>query len=295
VDETAQQLEWEARAGRPAAVSAFLAAGFVIAGFIYAIAVLPRGATKAKDFLPDLHAHSGQFIGAYVISSIGMFFLIPVLLYLFRATRFRRPAIPVAARWLAIVAPIAFAILQFVFQLKQLDAADQFVAGAVKTNKHAEDLIRDHTSVVAGIWLAARVAIGFAFILISLNAMRAGLLSRFMGSLGVILGGLYVLPIVAAPLIQLFWLTALGVLFLGRWPSYGRGPAWETGDATPWPSAADRMREQREAEEDEEDRQKRLTAARDPEPEAEPEPELEPQSQRNPNARSRKRKKKSRR
>ena len=37
--------------------------------------------------------------------------------------------------------------------------------------------------------------------------------------------GLLVLP---------FWLVALGVLFLGRWPR-GVPPAWSTGRAQPWP------------------------------------------------------------
>jgi hypothetical protein len=34
------------------------------------------------------------------------------------------------------------------------------------------------------------------------------------------------------------------MLFLGRWPgAAGRGPAWETGEAIPWPSAAERRAE----------------------------------------------------
>ena len=49
-----------------------------------------------------------------------------------------------------------------------------------------------------------------------------------------------VLPLVASPIIQLFWLSALGALFYGRWPS-GRGPAWETGEATPWPAPQRRI------------------------------------------------------
>jgi hypothetical protein len=69
--------------------------------------------------------------------------------------------------------------------------------------------------------------------------MRVGLLSRFMGIIGAIVGGLYVLPILSGPLIvQLFWLVAIGFLFLGRWPG-GRGPAWEGVEAVPWPSSAE--------------------------------------------------------
>jgi hypothetical protein len=64
--------------------------------------------------------------------------------------------------------------------------------------------------------------------------MRLGLLTRFMGVLGIALGpalvlgfGLYVLPV---------WLIGLGVLFAGYWPR-GLPPAWSTGRAVPWPSA----------------------------------------------------------
>jgi len=42
--------------------------------------------------------------------------------------------------------------------------------------------------------------------------------------------------------VQAFWLGALGALLVGRWPG-GRGPAWETGEADPWPSSAERRAE----------------------------------------------------
>ena len=40
-------------------------------------------------------------------------------------------------------------------------------------------------------------------------------------------------------IIQAFWLGAVGLLILGRWPG-GRGEAWETGEAVPWPTTAQR-------------------------------------------------------
>jgi hypothetical protein len=40
-------------------------------------------------------------------------------------------------------------------------------------------------------------------------------------------------------IIEAFWLGAIGSLYLGNWPG-GRGPAWETGEAEPWPTAAQR-------------------------------------------------------
>jgi hypothetical protein len=113
-----------------------------------------------------------------------------------------------------------------------------------------------------------------------MNAMRAGLLSRFMGVLGVILGALFVLPLIASPIIQVFWLLALGALFLNLWPG-GRGPAWETGEPEPWPSAQGRFGPPAEEDDEEEE---------EPEPEREPEPAAA-----NPRSSRKRRKKKARR
>jgi hypothetical protein len=62
-----------------------------------------------------------------------------------------------------------------------------------------------------------------------------------MAILGVIAGALMVLRLMplVPEIIQAFWLGAMGALFLGLWPG-GRGPAWETGQPDPWPSAAQR-------------------------------------------------------
>jgi hypothetical protein len=112
----------------------------------------------------------------------------------------------------------------------------------VDPEKAAEEAIRDDLPpVVSGLGLGATFALAFAAVMIAMNAMRTGLLSRFMGVLGIGMGVMLILPLGIQPLLQLFWLGALGVLFLGRWPGAGRGPAWETGEPIPWPSAADRL------------------------------------------------------
>jgi hypothetical protein len=105
----------------------------------------------------------------------------------------------------------------------------------------------------------------FAFILISLNAMRAGTLSKFMGIVGIIVGVLFVIPLLGSvPIVEVFWVGALGILFLDRWPQGGRGPAWDAGEAIPWPTAQDRAREIAAARADAE-----LGRDREPEPERE--------------------------
>jgi hypothetical protein len=61
-----------------------------------------------------------------------------------------------------------------------------------------------------------------------------------MSILGVIVGVLMVLPLLGPPIVQYFWVTALGLLFLDRFPAgRERGPAWESGEPDPWPTAAE--------------------------------------------------------
>jgi hypothetical protein len=240
VEDSQAQLEWEARMGRWAGIAAFVAVAFVVAALLYRIAALPHGANNVREFLPEVHAHESQFLISGILTALAMLAFVPPLLYLFWVTRARREELPPVARILLFLGAILFAVCAVWFQLRQAHAADQFVAGTVKTKKHAEDLLRSATTAVAAFSLAASIASGLATILISLNAMRAGLLSRFMGVLGIILGALFVLPLIASPVIQLFWLAALGALFLGIWPG-GRGPAWTTGKAVPWPSTQRRL------------------------------------------------------
>jgi hypothetical protein len=73
-----------------------------------------------------------------------------------------------------------------------------------------------------------------AMIYISLQALRTGLLTRFVGSLGIALGASMILILPLALLGMVVWIGYLGLLFVGRVPG-GRPPAWETGEAMPWP------------------------------------------------------------
>jgi hypothetical protein len=134
-------------------------------------------------------------------------------------------------------------------------------------------------------------------ILIANHARRVGLMSNFIGILGIIVGVLMVLPIFGSlPIVQLFWFGALAALFLDRWPG-GRGPAWETGEADPWPTAQE-IREQRDAEAEGggggRGERKPARAGRDEEPEPEEELELdaEPAAPQHPRSKKRKRKRK---
>ena len=102
----------------------------------------------------------------------------------------------------------------------------------------ANDLVKHeltHGAVATTTWLQLVIGLVLAVgvVLIAQGARRAGLLSNFLGILGIIVGVLLFVPLFGRPpVIAYFWTIALGFLFIDRWPQ-GRGPAWETGEAVP--------------------------------------------------------------
>ena len=94
--------------------------------------------------------------------------------------------------------------------------------------------------IVQYVDLLAGLALATGMIATMMAAQRVGLLPRWMGILGIFTGLLIFLPIGGAQLqvIPAFWMVMIGILFVGRWPS-GDPPAWEAGEARPWPSAAE--------------------------------------------------------
>ena len=264
-----EQLQWERKWAPGAAAAALVAALLPIASTIYASSLLGSlpSSNSEDPFLRKIHDHASGYVAAGVITSIGTFLVAPVLVYLYQAVTARRPQIPRIALILAVVAPLVAGGAGIARQAVLAHAADQYVAEPLPPTSAAErqkiDSITDankrtneieknasahakkklqsgSVATVAYIGLIANLLLGTAFVLISMNAMRAGLLSRFMGVLGVIVGALTAVPLLGgAPVVQLFWLVAMGLLILNRWPQ-GRGPAWEEVEAIPWPTAQDR-------------------------------------------------------
>ena len=179
--------------------------------------------------------------------ALGAALMAPALGYLFRATRARRPVLPRMALYAVLLGPVLVAVGGLVAQLSLVVQAHDFASG----NDFSSTAARD--ALGGGVLLAGQLlrqvgilALALGFVLVSLNAMRAGLLTRFMGVLGIIAGALFVLPLGSSlPIVQSFWLVALGALVLGRWPG-GSPPAWSTGQAEPWPSQQE-LRERRQA------------------------------------------------
>jgi hypothetical protein len=252
-----EQLQWEGRYGRLAAVAAFASGFLLLAGtFLLQSMVEDRGkAVKAlPDFLLSINDHQGEWVVSQVLLAISALFLIPVFLYLFRAIAHRMPQLPRWFVYLILVGPVFYAISLVIGGIDRVDVAQQFADKSSHVGKFcpeivgkngnecAKDLVSHDLSPIAiGLSLAGSVATAFLFVMLPLRARRAGLMSQFMAILGVIAGVLMVLRLM--PLVpeitQAFWLGAVGALFLGSWPG-GRGPAWETGQPDPWPTAQQR-------------------------------------------------------
>ena len=234
------QLEWEARNGPRAAVAAFVSAGLALGSMLLQIVQIGTPPDGEREALLRVDEHRTDFFVSLGLQVASYFLLAAALFYLLRATMYRRAETPSFSLGLLALAPILLGVGGLLNQLELNDVTDQFLSSGERTDKRAEDLLDDRNILGGALGSGGTLCLALSFVLISLNAMRAGLLSRFMGALGMIVGGLLILPILPGgqSTVQIFWVAALGVLFLGRWPS-GRGPAWEAGEAVPWPSAAE--------------------------------------------------------
>ena len=244
-----------------------------------------------------------------MLQALGALLTAVPLRYLYRAGVYRVPeGIPRIALPLATFAPVVLAIAVVVLGFRQLAIVDT-VLDSLPLSEQGVDELQDDERAVAASYVPqifgsiGAFALASAFILIARHSRQAGLLSPFMSILGIIVGVILVLgPLLgqlfgALPVVQWFWLAAVAMIFIGRWPG-GRGPAWESGEPDPWPSAAE-VRAQQAEERGERPPPRRGLFAPPPEPDEEEEDEFEPDDEPAPagpaHPRSKKRKRKRRR
>ncbi len=193
----------------------------------------------ATEQVRAFDANSGALLLVVIVRSIGFLLLIPPLVFLYRATRARRPELPAAMYGFTFIGPLLLAIQGLLGYFGQSEVASDFVgrygAGG-DIYSLLDDLTDDSslTTVATSIALPAILGLGVAMIYFPLQAMRAGLLTRFFATLGMALGGATVLFTSLTLLPDALWFLWLGLVFVGRTPQ-GRPPAWDTGEAIPWP------------------------------------------------------------
>jgi hypothetical protein len=249
------QLQWEARFSRPAAIAAFVA-GLLLMGGTIALQSIFEDRERVEalpDFLISIDQSPGTLLTSSILQGASALCLIGVFYYLFRATIHRGSAIPAWFVYLIFIGPIFYAISQVIGAIDRIDVAEVFAdqssnleeCPAIRGERGedcADALLQDDVNPISvALGLAGSVATAFLFVMMPLRARRAGLMSQFMSILGVVAGVLMVLRLMplVPEIVQAFWLGAMGALYLGNWPG-GRGPAWETGEPDPWPSAAER-------------------------------------------------------
>jgi hypothetical protein len=286
----ADALAFEARWRTRAAIGAAAGAVLVLGGGIGLVTTLSSSKTdELTSQLLFYDHHSSSLLLATIVAGLGSICMIAPLVFLFRATKARRPQLPNVALITAWFGPIAAGVGQIALQVVLLDKAHAFATTGAQTYAQAKHLTDEGIlKAMQGLVLAGQLSLGFAFVIISLNAMRVGLLTRFMGVLGIIVGVLFVIPLGTLQVVQPFWLLTLTALFLGRWPN-GVPPAWQTGKAEPWPTQQE-LREERDKT-----KAAQLKAAGKAEPEAEPEPAAATASAGPAHPSSKKRKRKRRR
>ena len=236
---TVDTLQSEARERPRMTVVAGLAAVFTLAG-----SLIGRIGSNAPNNLPaallDYHKHpTAQYLSA--ACSVIAALLVAVLLdFLYRAVRARNPQLPWQMRPLPWVGGIGVAGLVVGSQVALAINAGHFATHGSQTYEEARKAIEAGVPPILG--LLFQLVFALAIVMIAINAMRVGLFTRFLGYLGMVAGALFLLPLVPIPIVQAYWLGALAMLFAGRLPN-GTPPAWQSGEAMPWPSPA----EQREA------------------------------------------------
>jgi hypothetical protein len=240
-----EQLLYESRVRtRQAAIAAL--AGFLL---VAAAAIQISGPhTKVDELTLDLITAHKRFpadvIGA-VINGFGSLALAATLVFLFSVTRARNDRLPPWIRALAIVGAVLTAVSGVAYAIVIAVKANQFVSHGSQTYEEAHQLTHGAAlSLLPLLGYLSGLLLAIAFVMTSLNAMRVGLLTKFMGYLGIFAGVLVMFPIGSpVPVVQGFWLFALAYLFTGRWPT-GVPPAWQSGRAEKWPSSQE-LREQR--------------------------------------------------
>jgi hypothetical protein len=234
-----EQLSYEARM-RDRQAKVALAAGILLIG---SFALQAAGShAKVSEFtvelLSDSHRSVLNIVSA-VLNGAGYLALAWTVSFLQNCARARNPER--ARGWVGTVAwvggglvAVASVVLAIIVAVKE----HQFATTGAQTYSEANQLLSTPLLTVLQVGaLLGNFVLALPLVLMALAALQTGLLTKFLGYLGVFAGFLIAFPIFQVPIVQGYWLAAVAYLLSGRWPS-GVPPAWSTGRAEPWPSSS---------------------------------------------------------
>jgi hypothetical protein len=261
-EQTARELHWRTRLAVPAFAGGFLyllssiiitstLSGLPTVGPLQGFAPLLEGVSepaispRAAEVKYISH-HAFPLIAGSLLAAIAILILALILLLLFDACSFRRPTTWAPARILVLVGGIAVAVASLGHQVVYAIGTHQFATGHDFSRHAVEQALTKSAAnqIVAYLSLLAGLALVVGMVVVLLNSLRTGLLPRWMAYLGMFSALLILLPNIGATLqlVPAFWLVMMGMLLAGRWPG-GDPPAWEAGEARPWPTRAEMQAE----------------------------------------------------
>jgi hypothetical protein len=241
--EIRQQLERENEHRQKLAVPAFGG------GFLYLISALIIYETLnaaptvglLQGLAPALSGVANPAVSPRTLAAISFGVLTLILLLLLDATRFRRPETWGPARIVVIVGGVGSAIISIAREVVSAIQSHSFAVGHDHSIQAAENALSSGAlnSIVNYVGLLATLALTVGMIATLLNALRVGLVVRWMGILGMFAAVITFAPLLGeeGEIILAFWMVMMGVLYIGKWPN-GEPPAWASGEARPWPSQA---------------------------------------------------------
>lgn len=212
---------------------------YVVALLIESGSGIEIGGLETEE-LRSIDASSDELLIATIARSVGFAFMTVPLFYLFRAAQARSERVQGLFLALVVIGPTILAIQGLITWSGQTDVAAQFVAqspGVGDVYSLAANLREESGSLqtAAGLLLPGMLALIFSLIYTPLWATRTGLLTRFFGTLGMALGASLLFILQIALLALLCWFAYFALVILGRSPK-GRPPAWDAGEAVPWPA-----------------------------------------------------------
>jgi hypothetical protein len=220
----------------------FPLAFYVLALIVESGSGIEIGGLETEE-LRSINEHESALLYATILRSLGFALLAVPLFFLFKAAQARTDRMHGMLAGLVVLGPLILAVQGIITWSAQTDVAAQFVeqsAGVGDIYSLAENLREDSGGLqtAAGLLLPGMLALIFALIYTPLWAVRTGLVTRFFGTLGMALGASLLFILQIALLAVLLWLVYFGLMLFGRVPS-GRPPAWDAGEAVPWPAPGD--------------------------------------------------------
>ncbi|HLI32142.1 MAG TPA: hypothetical protein VKU89_05320 [Solirubrobacteraceae bacterium] len=184
--------------------------------------------------------HALGLIAGSALEAIAIALLTVGLLFLLEAVRLRVPEPSPAVRITVMIGGFLGAFVMILAQIVRAIRTHEFATGHNFTQAAVERAVTTGAAnqIVGYLALLLPVVLVVGMIMALLRATRAGLLPRWLRTLGVI-AAIILLPLfTGAFTLQIVpgaFMVALGFLLLNRLPG-GDPPAWAKGEAIPWPA-----------------------------------------------------------